>query len=221
MDHIIPQRDKDPDGHPVIQEWSGRTALVIYDLATRFTGCYPLKSKAADEAYNAIQHFRGKCYLQFVHTDNSGELIKAVGDLGFPHSTSTPGVHETNAVVERRNETILGGARTLLEHAGLPGCFWPLASAYFAHALNAEIVEGDSPWNLRHGKGHFNSSRLDEEDTRLIETELLGLVRQKALPVEAVVTQEKSSSQATSMAHSTSAQKRRRGFVTSKARSKL
>ena len=74
---------------------------------------------------------------------------------------------------------------------------------------------------LRHGKGHFNSSRLDEEDTRLIETELLGLVRQKALPVEAVVTQEKSSSQATSMAHSTSAQKRRRGFVTSKARSKL
>lgn len=74
---------------------------------------------------------------------------------------------------------------------------------------------------LRHGKGHFNSSRLDEEDTRLIETELLGLGRQKALPAEALVAQEKSSSQATSMAHSTSAQKRRRGFVTSKARSKL
>jgi len=83
----------------------------------------------------------------------------------------------------------------------------------FEEIVGARVV-------LRHGKGHFNSSRLDEEDTRLIETELLGLVRQKALPVEAVMVG-KSSSKATSMAHGTSAQKRRRAFVTTKAKSKL
>lgn len=83
----------------------------------------------------------------------------------------------------------------------------------FEEIVGARVV-------LRHGKGHFNCSKLDEEDTRLIETEMLGLVRQKALPVESV-TVKKSSSQATSMAHGTSAQKRRRAFVTTKARSKL
>jgi hypothetical protein len=87
-------------------------------------------------------------------------LGKAVKDLGFPHATATPGVHETNSQIERRNETSLGGTRTLLEHAGFPACFWPLASAYFAHALNVELHDGDSAWNQRHGRGHFSGPKI-------------------------------------------------------------
>ena len=83
----------------------------------------------------------------------------------------------------------------------------------FEEIVGARVV-------FRHGKGHFNSSRLDEEDTRLIETELLGLIRQKALPVEAAVIK-RSSNRTTNMAHNTSSQRRRKILVTTKARSKL
>jgi len=73
---------------------------------------------------------------------------------------------------------------------------------------------------FRHGKSHFNSSRLDEEDVRLIETDLLGLIRQKALPVEAAMVK-RSSNRTINIAHNTSSQRRRKNLVTSKARSKL
>jgi hypothetical protein len=102
MDHNVPQhsvlRDEvaeSEDSELSRMEPGARVALVILDLATNFTGCYALKSKSADDAYNAIQHFTGSKYLQYVYTDNSQELTTPVGDLGFPHATSTPGVHET------------------------------------------------------------------------------------------------------------------------------
>lgn len=72
---------------------------------------------------------------------------------------------------------------------------------------------------FRHGKSHFNSSRLDEEDVRLIETDLLGLIRQ-TLPVEAAMVK-RSSNRTINIAHNTSSQRRRKNLVTSKARSKL
>ena len=125
-----------------------KTALTIYDLGTHFTGCYPLKTKNADDARRALQHFRGpRAYFQYVYSDNSGEIWKAVDELGFQQGTSTPGVHETNSHIERRNETILGGTRTVLVNAGLPSCFWPSASSYFCHMLNTKMVDGDSCWN--------------------------------------------------------------------------
>lgn len=43
----------------------------------------------------------------------------------------------------------------------------------FEEIVGAEVV-------IRHGKGHFNCSRLDEEDTRLVEA-FLGVVREKAV----------------------------------------
>jgi hypothetical protein len=103
-----------------------RTALSIYDLGTAVTDCYALRDKTADEAYAALQDFRGpRAQFDYVYTDNSPELAKALADLGFPHGKSTPGIHETNAHIERRNQTILGGTRTILEFAGFPSCFWP------------------------------------------------------------------------------------------------
>ncbi len=101
-----------------------KTALIIYERTPHFTACYPLKTKNADDAYRALQHFRGpNGYFHYVYSDNSGEIWKAVDTLGFPQGTSSPGIHETNSHIERRNETSLGGTRTVLEAAGLPGCF--------------------------------------------------------------------------------------------------
>jgi hypothetical protein len=108
-----------------------------------------------------LQDFRGpKAYFDYVYTDNSPELSKALRDLGFPHGKSTPGIHQTNSHIERRNQTILGGTQTILEFVGFPACFGPLAARHFCFALNTEIVEGDSAWNRRHQKGHFNGPRI-------------------------------------------------------------
>ncbi len=154
-DHIIASKD---EAEGLI---SDTTALTIYDLGTHFTGCYPLKTKTSDDARRALQHFRGpRAYFRYVYSDNSGEIWKAVDELGFLQGTSTPGVHETNAHIERRNETILGGTRTVLENAGLPSCFWPLASSYFCHMLNIKMIDGDSSWNRRHKSGHLAGARI-------------------------------------------------------------
>ena len=154
-DHIIASKD---EAEGLLTD---KTAMTIYDMGTHFTGCYPLKTKGADDAYRALQHFRGpRGTFHYVYSDNSGEIWKAVDMLGFPQGTSTPGIHETNSHIERRNETILGGTRTVLESAGFPSCFWPLASAYFCHMLNIKLHEGDSAWNLRHKNGHFKGLRI-------------------------------------------------------------
>ena len=109
-DHIIASKD---EAEGLLTD---KTAMTIYDMGTHFTGCYPLKTKGADDAYRALQHFRGpRGTFHYVYSDNSGEIWKAVDMLGFPQGTSTPGIHETNSHIERRNETILGGTRTVLE----------------------------------------------------------------------------------------------------------
>ena len=95
--------------------------------------------------------FRGRSYLQFVYTDGAKELDSALSTFGFPHGTSTPDVHETNAHIERRNQTILGGTRTLLEYAGMPSCFWPMAARCLCHHLNIEKSDdGESAWYKIH-----------------------------------------------------------------------
>ena len=86
---------------------------------------------------------------------DSRELIKAAQDLGIPHGTSTPGRPQTNGVAERAARSVVEGTRTCLEHAGFPPSFWPLACRHFTFATSVAIHDGDSPWNMRHKKGHF------------------------------------------------------------------
>ena len=107
-DHIIASRE---ESEGILGE---KTALTIYDMATHFTACYPLRTKTADDAYRSFQHFRGpNDEFRYGYSDNSGEIWKAIDMLGFPQGTSSPGIHETNSHIERRSETILGGTRTL------------------------------------------------------------------------------------------------------------
>ena len=47
------------------------------------------------------------------------------------------------------------GAQSLLEHAGLPSCFWPFAVRFWCFMHNTEVSAGESAWKLRHGAGHL------------------------------------------------------------------
>ena len=146
-----------------------RHGLVILDRGTDYVACYPVPdyiacypvpSKTADDTERALAHFAGDSTVSLFHSDNSPELLKAVRDLGWRHSTSTPGVPQSNGVAERAVRKVLEGIRTLLDQAGLPAAFWSYAAKHFCHSSNIEVIDGESAWNRRHGKGHFKGPRI-------------------------------------------------------------
>ena len=132
-----------------------RDALVILDRASRYKDCFPLQSRNAADAAGALGEFMGDVKPKRMYTDNEPSLIRACKDLRYPHDKSTPHRHQSNAHCERQVRSVVEGARTLLEHAGLPSCFWIFAVRFWCFMSNVRVVDGESAWNKRHGKGHF------------------------------------------------------------------
>ena len=95
-----------------------------------------------------------------IYTDQAVELIKACRQLTYNHDTSTPYRHQSNAHAERIVKKVVEGARTILEQAGLPSCFWIFAVRHWCFMDNTEIKNGESAWALRHKKGHFTKPRI-------------------------------------------------------------
>ena len=154
-DHLIAQADDDQGVH------GEETAVVVMDRATRYLGVYPLGSKSADDAMEALQHFSGPTVaVKQFYSDNAAELIRAAKDLGWPHDTSTPGRPATNGVAERAVKRVVEGTRTLLLHAGLEPKWWPLVARHFCHAFNIEVVDGDSAWQRWHGNRPFPGKQI-------------------------------------------------------------
>ena len=83
------------------------------------------------------------------------ELIEAAKELGWRHSTSSPGRPATNGIAERAVRTVLEGARTVLQQSGLSTKWWSRAVRYYCLVYNvtykARGAEG-TPWELRHGE---------------------------------------------------------------------
>lgn len=67
--------------------------------------------------------------------------MRAVYKAGINHEFSQPGVHQTNAIIERCNLDINCGIRTSLMRAGLPNCFWIYAGpCYCMHETRADVL---------------------------------------------------------------------------------
>eukprot|EP00972_Heterocapsa_arctica_P089432 13185010-Heterocapsa_arctica.AAC.1 len=75
----------------------------------------------------AFQFFRGTYKIHTMYSDSSGAIIKACKKLGILRESSRLCVPQSNAKLERTNLDILEGTRTIMIHAGFPGCFWPFA----------------------------------------------------------------------------------------------
>ena len=133
------------------------TALVVSDRATGWLDAFPLPNKSSEEAYGALNKVvsRGG-NVHSIHTDDAPELIKAIRDLGWQHSTATPGRPQTNGVAERAVKSVIEGVRTVMDMAGTGHRWWPLAMGHFVFSNNIIDRNGDSPWQKRHQKGAFN-----------------------------------------------------------------
>ena len=60
--------------------------------------------------------------------------------------SAQPGRHETNGIIERENQDVLGGIRTILIQAGLPLEFWPFAAEHYSFMHNIQQMGGSSPY---------------------------------------------------------------------------
>ena len=101
-------------------------SLLIYDRATRWVDCYPVRSQGADDVYNRFLQFIGPLQkVKHVYTDDSAAIKVALGELRLCHDTSVPGQPKTNGAAERQVKEVVHGIRTILVKAGLPNCFGP------------------------------------------------------------------------------------------------
>ena len=89
-----------------------RDCLTIKDLWSNVKHCYPTEDKSTEETLRCIKHFIGDRPVRRVYSDNSGEIGKALKALKIMPETSQPGRQETNAIIERENQDMLGGIRT-------------------------------------------------------------------------------------------------------------
>mgnify|MGYP000043257264 FL=1 len=124
-----------------------RNAMAIVDRYSDYKDCFPLSRKDAEEAHSALLEFFGSFTPKYMWTDSAPELIRAIADLRYPHGKATPSRHQNNGFCERVVRKIVEGARAVLEHAGLPNCFWTFAVRHWSFMDNVTVTNGDSPWN--------------------------------------------------------------------------
>ena len=117
-----------------------------------------LKSK--DEAFRyfkkikAHAEMQGNARLRAFRTDRGGEFTSNefaayCEGLGIQRNTTTPYSPQQNGVVERRNQTVVEMARSLMKAMGVPCAFWGEAVRTAVHILNrssTRSLQGIAPY---------------------------------------------------------------------------
>ena len=107
-----------------------------------------VKSKDTKHTEEALIKIRGPDHdYMYFYTDGAPEIKAAMRTLGprgvaCNHDACVPGRHAP--VVERTNRQILEGTRALLDKAGLPAQFWPMAMQYYCLMENVAEYDGES-----------------------------------------------------------------------------
>ncbi|GKD11057.1 retrovirus-related pol polyprotein from transposon TNT 1-94 [Tanacetum coccineum] len=132
--------------------------LVIVDDYTRFGWVRFLRTK--DETPEVIKKFiiltqrALNATVRYLRTDNGTEFVNKTltefcESVGITHNTSVPRTPQQNGVVERRNQTLMEAARTMLIFAKAPMFLWAEAVATACYTLNRSLV------HTLHGKTYY------------------------------------------------------------------
>ncbi|KAK1651156.1 hypothetical protein QYE76_068961 [Lolium multiflorum] len=175
--------------------------LVIVDDYSRYSWVFLLKSK--DETHREFITFAKKAQRMYeseikaIRTDNGTEfknytMQEFVDDEGIKHEFSAPYTPQQNGVVERKNQTIIEMARTMLSEFNSPHNFWGEAISTAVHYSNwlflcplhnktqYELLTGNKP-NVMYIRVFGckclvknNKGKLGKFETRTIEGTFVG-----------------------------------------------
>ena len=137
--------------------------LLLIDDHSRYMWLFLLTNKG--EALAAVQQFQARVEvetgrrLRVLRTDNGGEFtsvtfVEHCAKHGIKRQHSAPYTPQQNGVVERRNQSVVTMARSLLKTRGLPAAFWGEAVTTAVHLLNrapTKSVTGKTPFEAWHG----------------------------------------------------------------------
>ena len=135
-----------------------RYALVMVNDFSRYTWVEFLysKDKAPQIIINHILKIENEADEPVVtlRSDNGTEFRNAVLEVfckskGISQQFSAPRTPQQNGVVERKNRTLIEAARTMLQDAKLPTCFWAEAVSTACYIQNRFLL------NKRHGKSPY------------------------------------------------------------------
>jgi hypothetical protein len=119
--------------------------LVIVDDFSRFTWVFFLQDKS--ETQGTLKRFLRRAQNEFelkvkkIRSDNGFEfknlqVEEYLDEEGIKHEFSAPYTPQQNGVVERKNRTLIGMARTMLGEFKTPERFWSEAVNTACHAIN-------------------------------------------------------------------------------------
>ena len=115
-----------------------------------------------DQAANAIKRFQGGAEaeagtkLRTLRTDRGGEFTARTfadycAEEGVQRHLTAPYTPQQNGVVERRNQTVMGTARSMMKGMSLPSWFWGEAVNTAVFTLNrapTQSVDGKMPYEV-------------------------------------------------------------------------
>ena len=136
--------------------------LLVDDL-TRYMWLVLLESKG--EAATAFKKFQARAEaeagrrLSTLRTDRGGEFTAGAfadhcAKEGIQRHLTAPYTPQQNGVVERRNQTVMGMARSMMKAMSMPGWFWGEAASTAVFILNrsaTQSVDGKTPFEVWHG----------------------------------------------------------------------
>nr|GFB56948.1 retrovirus-related Pol polyprotein from transposon TNT 1-94 [Tanacetum cinerariifolium] len=138
--------------------------LFIVDDYSRFTWVKFLRSKerisVKDKRFLKMIQVRLNVPVRRIRIDNGTEFVNQTlrdyyEEVGISHETSVACSLQQNGVVERRTQTLIEAARTMLIYAQAPLFLWAEAVATACFTQNRSIIRlrhGKTPYELMHGK---------------------------------------------------------------------
>ena len=111
-DHVDSRNGPGMNGHLYL--------LDILDIATKFIGFYPDKTKTPEGTFVCVAHFIGNDKAKVLYADRASEFDIVAKRVGVTYVGSTPGVSGSNGKIERSNRYIEDMTRSVLIAAGLP-----------------------------------------------------------------------------------------------------
>ena len=141
-----------------------RYFLLLVDDCSRYMWLQLLTSKS--DAAEAIKHFKARAEmesgkkLKVLRTDRGGEFTAVefttyCAEEGVGRHLTAPYSPQQNGVVERRNQTIIGMARSMLKAKDMPAEFWGEAVSTAVFILNrcpTKALKGQTPFEAWHGR---------------------------------------------------------------------